>query len=148
MITSVLKVRLHSARRQLLVVQMSLSPAVSTTVLGKRKATTYVLHLAASSPSEHQSEPKPFTSTANLAVHDPPQTYSKKARNPCTYSGCSKSYSKASRLAEHIRSHTGEVIQFRLLRYVHYSLNSSYSVPTCARLVRSPICANPTFKHM
>ncbi|OAX35100.1 hypothetical protein K503DRAFT_746420 [Rhizopogon vinicolor AM-OR11-026] len=88
---------------------MSLSPVVSTTVLGKRKATAYVLHLAASSPpSDHQSDPKPSTSTAKLAVHDSPQPYSKKALNPCTYSGCAKSYSKASRLAEHIRSHTGE----------------------------------------
>jgi general transcription factor IIIA len=91
---------------------MSLSPVISTTVLGKRKVTSYILHLAASSsPSEHQSDPQPSTSTANLAVHDQPQPRSKKACNHCTYSGCSKSYSKASRLAEHIRSHTGEVMR-------------------------------------
>ncbi|KAG2347612.1 hypothetical protein BDR05DRAFT_974100 [Suillus weaverae] len=58
---------------------MSLSLS-STTVLGKRKATRYVLHISATC-------------------------------HPCTYSGCTKSYSKACRLAEHIRSHTGEHTQ-------------------------------------
>jgi uncharacterized Zn-finger protein len=85
----------------------------STTVLGKRKATRYILHISAS------PQPEPSTLTAHLAVHDTPEPFSKKARHPCTYSGCTKSYSKACRLAEHIRSHTGEVTWSGVPFYAH-----------------------------
>jgi hypothetical protein len=119
---------------------MSLSLS-STTVLGKRRATRYVLHISAS------PQPEPSTSTADLAVYDTPEPPSKKARHPCTYSGCTKSYSKACRLAEHIRSHTGEV-RGLVRRFTPTVLISSNSVPTSARLAKNLIYANPIFKHM
>ncbi|KAG1875449.1 hypothetical protein DFJ58DRAFT_756375 [Suillus subalutaceus] len=69
-------------------------------VLGKRKATRYVLH---SSDISASPRPEPSTSTANLTVYDTPaEPSSKKARHPCTYSGYTKSYSKVAHAKSHL----------------------------------------------
>ncbi|KAG0694937.1 hypothetical protein DFH29DRAFT_296356 [Suillus ampliporus] len=127
---------------------MSLSPVISTTVLGKRKATRYILHLSAS------PQPEPSTSTVNLV-----QPASKKARHPCTYSGCTKSYSKACRLAEHIRSHTGErpyvctTCQKSYLRESHLQAHAKSHLPESERpyvCTESATCQKRfwTFQHL
>ncbi|KAG1740797.1 uncharacterized protein EDB91DRAFT_339426 [Suillus paluster] len=129
---------------------MSLSPVISTTVLGKRKATRYILHLSAS------PQPEPSTSTT---VNDTPRPASKKARHPCTYSGCTKSYSKACRLAEHIRSHTGErpyvclTCQKSYLRESHLQAHAKSHLPESERpyvCTESATCQKRfwTFQHL
>lgn len=133
-------------------IRMSLSLS-STTVLGKRKATRYVLHISAS------PQPEPSTSTTNLAVHDTPEPSSKKACHPCTYSGCTKSYSKACRLAEHIRSHTGErpyvctTCQKSYLRESHLQAHAKSHLPESERpyvCTESATCQKRfwTFQHL
>ncbi|KAF9228347.1 hypothetical protein BS17DRAFT_773538 [Gyrodon lividus] len=91
---------------------MATSPTLSTTVLGKRKKPPLVLQLSSSSVSSGITPVAgPSTNpTAELAASNskPSLKVGKKARYQCTYSGCVKSYSKPSRLAEHSRSHTGE----------------------------------------
>ena len=39
----------------------------------------------------------------------PPLKRQKSKNHPCTYEGCSKSYTKPSKLEEHVYTHTGEV---------------------------------------
>ncbi|KAH7883166.1 hypothetical protein F5I97DRAFT_189906 [Phlebopus sp. FC_14] len=85
---------------------MAASPTLSTTVLGKRKSSSLVLRLS-SSPAPTDTTPRAESSTANLQA-GPSLPVGKKARYPCAYAGCNKSYSKPSRLSEHYRSHTGE----------------------------------------
>ena len=93
---------------------MSSSSAVSETavILGKRKQraeSDYVLRLE--SPSYDESTTTEFeegSSTRNRATAFPRKKSNVK-RFSCTYEGCAKAYSKPSRLAEHVRSHTGDV---------------------------------------
>ncbi|KAI0043129.1 hypothetical protein FA95DRAFT_1563607 [Auriscalpium vulgare] len=73
------------------------------TVLGKRRsrAGSLVLHLSGTSESEYEA-PVAGPSTPTLSSKlDWLRPF------PCTHYGCSKSYTKPSRLAEHERSHTG-----------------------------------------
>lgn len=101
---------------------MALSPVLSTTVLGKRKAVeSLVLHLASSpepsasyAPSDSEfdipdvskrakpSTGRPILVNGSLVVNT-------KRRYQCTYERCEKAYTKPSRLEEHERSHTGDV---------------------------------------
>ena len=87
-------------------------------VLGKRKGIaedTYVLHLASSpEPSGEQSDLDSFRNVTKSKPQVPVLVNGKlsletKRLYSCTYDGCKKSYPKPSRLAEHERSHTGEV---------------------------------------
>ncbi|KAF9243099.1 hypothetical protein BU15DRAFT_86518 [Melanogaster broomeanus] len=84
---------------------MATSPTLSTTVLGKRRKSPLVLRLS-SSPVLAEATPVAGLSTSQHRT--PSIKVGKKARYPCTYPECEKSYSKPSRLAEHYRSHTGE----------------------------------------
>ncbi|KAL0577742.1 hypothetical protein V5O48_004236 [Marasmius crinis-equi] len=97
----------------------------SSTILGKRKATSnpeYVLHLVSSpeppgaTDSEFEpSEPEPSSKKQRVALNDSKPillngklaTCDTKKRYACTYDGCTKAYTKPSRLEEHERSHTG-----------------------------------------
>ncbi|KIK90842.1 hypothetical protein PAXRUDRAFT_662159 [Paxillus rubicundulus Ve08.2h10] len=88
---------------------MATSSSVSTTVLGKRKK-SLILRL---SPGPTPSEVPPVAGlsakvSSELVASEPFLDVGKKARYPCTHPGCTKSYPKPSRLAEHCRSHTGE----------------------------------------
>lgn len=104
--------------------RMSISPLLSATVLGKRKAVrksaSLVLHLASSpEPSHPQSDSdfEPPTSPVNSSKFQPlppiiingQLVENTKRRYKCTHKGCTKAYTKPSRLEEHERSHTGEV---------------------------------------
>ncbi|ESK93678.1 transcription factor iiia [Moniliophthora roreri MCA 2997] len=96
----------------------------SSTALGKRKAPgdpNYVLRLASSPEptaeySESEYEPKEcFSENAPESPKRRPILLNgkivagdTKRRYACTYDGCTKAYTKPSRLAEHERSHTGQ----------------------------------------
>ena len=82
---------------------LTMTTTTTETVLGKRKAraNSFVLHLSSSSPPPSTSA-KPILVNGVLLPHT-------EKRYACTYHGCQKSYSKPSRLAEHERSHTGDV---------------------------------------
>jgi hypothetical protein len=94
-----------------------------TQVLGKRRATdTHFLNFF--HPPEPKlcgrSEPREIRepialSTKNgapIIINGKLQSNTKK-RYHCTHEGCDKAYSKPTRLAEHERSHTGEVSLLR-----------------------------------
>ncbi|KAH0829212.1 hypothetical protein J3R83DRAFT_2773 [Lanmaoa asiatica] len=84
---------------------MKTTATLSTTLLGKRRRSHLVLRLSSSpAPSEATTTTPTTEITPEVSLKA-----SKKSRYPCTYSECTKSYSKPSRLAEHQRSHTGEV---------------------------------------
>ncbi|KII95731.1 hypothetical protein PLICRDRAFT_693882 [Plicaturopsis crispa FD-325 SS-3] len=104
------------------------SPVVSATVLGKRKAESFVLHLSSASsyaPSDSELEldrpanakagpsHAPILVNGNLIPHT-------SRRYKCTHQGCDKAYTKPSRLEEHERSHTGQ------RPYVCNKCNKSY----------------------
>lgn len=89
-----------------------------TTVLGKRKTPatkSLVLHLSSpeSTYTPLDSDLDPIASTSN--INGPPILVNGSLipfttkRYRCTYEGCDKAYSKPTRLAEHERSHTGQV---------------------------------------
>lgn len=87
--------------------------------LGKRKTNapsqTLVLHLSSPEPSYAPSDSDfdPIASSSN--INGPPILVNGSLvpfttkRYQCTYGGCNKAYSKPTRLAEHERSHTGQV---------------------------------------
>ena len=87
----------------------SIAAFASETVLGKRKSPkSLVLHLVADSssqplPLETSKKTLPILVNGLLVPHT-------NKRYKCTYSACEKFYSKPSRLAEHERSHTGQVV--------------------------------------
>ena len=96
--------------------------STATVTLRTRKGPpteTGVLHLSSSpSPgndthSESEYEPQHEAGPSILSIQPPAPKNAvaahRKGRYPCTYEGCLKSYSKPSRLAEHERSHSGDV---------------------------------------
>ncbi|KAH7921273.1 hypothetical protein BV22DRAFT_1038843 [Leucogyrophana mollusca] len=110
------------------------SVMTSTAVLGKRKA-ALVLHLSSASECELPA---------------------KKARHRCTYPGCTKSYTKPCRLAEHTRSHTGErpfictVCQKSYLRESHLQAHSQSHKPESERPLVCTTCEKRfwTLQHL
>ncbi|KAI0651729.1 hypothetical protein C8Q79DRAFT_897834 [Trametes meyenii] len=93
------------------------SSTATTIALRKRKhRDSFVIHLSSPSPS-CENDP-----TYTESEHDPGQTSDpppppllartrtpkREKRYACSFEGCSKTYSKPSRLAEHERSHTGD----------------------------------------
>jgi hypothetical protein len=81
----------------------------TTTVLGKRRIRTekLVLRLSSSPEPWELLEPLVQRKSEPILLNDAPIPSAKKYR--CVNDGCGKSYTKPSRLAEHERSHTGEV---------------------------------------
>ena len=93
------------------------STSTSTTVtLGKRKhRNSLVIHLSSPSPSCDNDPAYTESEYDTAQLSDASIPISKKNRNNekkryvCAFEGCSKSYTKPSRLEEHERSHTGDV---------------------------------------
>ncbi|KAI0704925.1 hypothetical protein BC835DRAFT_1315791 [Cytidiella melzeri] len=89
---------------------MSVASA-STVVLGKRKkrvSNNYVLQLDSTSCEEHTgSEYETGSSVCAITAKGSRKRTAAK-RFSCTHEGCMKAYTKPSRLAEHVRSHTGD----------------------------------------
>ena len=96
---------------------MSRSPLLSSTVLGKRKqvrdSAPLILHLASSPEPIHTQSDSDFELETEKGL--PPiivngeLVLNTKRKYKCTYEGCTKAYTKPSRLEEHERSHTGDV---------------------------------------
>lgn len=95
----------------------------TTQVLGKRRTTTtHFLNFFHPPEPTYDSLPgpkkfpEPFAGSSKngvpVIINGKLQANTKK-RYQCTHSGCEKAYSKPSRLAEHERSHTGEVCPSR-----------------------------------
>ncbi|OBZ78722.1 Transcription factor IIIA [Grifola frondosa] len=94
-----------------------LTSSATTITLRKRKnrdSEPFVLHLSSPSPScefdPSQSESEYEPGTISLVPSGPALVSSSKGgrRYECTFEGCTKAYTKPSRLAEHQRSHTGD----------------------------------------
>ncbi|KAF5388876.1 hypothetical protein D9757_005591 [Collybiopsis confluens] len=81
----------------------------TVSVLGKRKpsASSYAIQLQSTPESAQEqatvAKVKPIIINGRLADGNT------KKRYQCTSAGCEKAYTKPSRLAEHMRSHTGEM---------------------------------------
>lgn len=125
-------------------------------ILGKRRAddshslalcSTEVTRL--SSPSDIHRAPVPVPSKHNkLVIVNGKLQIGVKKRYQCTHEGCDKAYSKPSRLAEHERSHTGEVSGVFMNRWFLIQLNTYTSVPTNVKRAGSLICEKLTSTHM
>lgn len=105
----------------------------TTKVLGKRRAEHSHLLTFRSAGSAHNTLSAP--STAPVIINGKLLPHTKK-RYQCTYDGCNNAYSKPSRLAEHERSHTGEVSRilkesFFFLALTHNILQRPYHCITC-----------------
>ncbi|KAM5538163.1 hypothetical protein V8D89_008050 [Ganoderma adspersum] len=126
---------------------VSTSSAI-TVALGKRKRRdSLVIHLSSPAPStendltytesehehhlEHVSGPPPTTSSS--------RTPKSKRHYSCTFKGCTKTYTKLSRLAEHERSHTGDrpfvcnVCNKSYLRETHLQAHARTHLPSSAK---------------
>ena len=92
--------------------------SITTVTLGKRKRErrdSLVIHLSSPAPSceddliytgseyEHGQASDYLSEGPSLGVARAKRRYA------CTFEGCIKAYTKPSRLAEHERSHTGDV---------------------------------------
>lgn len=112
----------------------------SETVLGKRKSpTSFVLHLFNDSTSQLPSKkPPPIIVNGSLVPHT-------NKRYKCTYSNCEKSYSKPSRLSEHERSHTGQVVYSVYFHSLSFINNTS--VLSSAIFATNRIFGKLIFKH-
>lgn len=114
---------------------MLTSPVISTTVLGKRKAVrdsvSLVLHLASGSESSHalsDSDFEPQALSLPPLIINGKLVENTKKKYRCTYQGCTKAYTKPTRLQEHERSHTGEVSCL----FIHpYSVDPCFTAPIC-----------------
>lgn len=95
-------------------------PSSSTTVvLRKRKRATspLVLRLSSSpaptshSESEYDPQYSPVSPVVSITLDAGPseRSIARKKKYACDFEGCHKAYSKPARLAEHQRSHTGDV---------------------------------------
>lgn len=115
--------------------QTAMKTISTTTVLGKRRKSHLILRLSSSPAPLEAATAAPSTETLN-----------KKARHPCTYSECTKSYSKASRLAEHQRSHTGEV-RIAVTPDCRSFIIFLYSVRLHVTHVASPTCERVIYRR-
>lgn len=95
---------------------MSCSPVLSTAtvVLGKRKERppdNLVLRLASSPPPSHDAQTESEFEVGSSSAHQAflGRRIPRVKKHQCMYEGCTKAYSKPSRLGEHVRSHTGDV---------------------------------------
>lgn len=82
---------------------------------------------ASQSPLNEAEEDAPTASTSRLSTpmsssKARPKAIRRQTRYFCTWGGCCKSYAKPVRLAEHMRSHTGE----RPFECTHEGCNASY----------------------
>jgi hypothetical protein len=113
----------------------------SETVLGKRKSLrSFILHLVSDSTSQPPSKnsPPPIIVNGSLVPHT-------NKRYKCTYNNCEKSYSKSSRLAEHERSHTGQVVCMAIIPSL--VVHKRPSVLSSAIPATNHIFGKPISKH-
>lgn len=97
----------------------------TTTILGKRQRSHFVLQVSAVSDLSHVPKSLPIIINGTLV------TSGTKKRYQCTHPDCPKAYTKPSRLKEHERSHTGQVRAFlQPIRLLNRS--SARSVATTA----------------
>ena len=120
---------------------------VSDIVLGKRKARTeYVLRLTSSpepTTASDSDEPPSTISHSKPIIVNGVLVEKTRKRYKCTFSGCDKAYGKPSRLAEHERTHTGEVYPNFVGETYTLSVHSGHSF---AKLAKSPTIGRPIFR--
>jgi hypothetical protein len=115
-------------------------------ILGKRNraSSQYLLRLTASPELTDSDLERPVASTSKLfppvLINGTLVSHTKK-RYKCTHEGCDKAYSKPSRLEEHERSHSGQVLDFSTLR-VH-SRRNLFSAPSFVKNAPSRTYAKP-----
>ncbi|KAH9898532.1 hypothetical protein C8Q73DRAFT_727296 [Cubamyces lactineus] len=123
----------------------SSSTAVAVTTRKRKHRDSLVIHLSSPSPScendptytESEYEPGQASDVPAASARAP--TPGTKKRYTCTFEGCTKAYSKSSRLAEHQRSHTGDrpyvcsVCNKSYLRETHLQAHSRTHLPSSAR---------------
>lgn len=132
-------------------------PAVATVsmVLRKRSRTQnerLVLHLSSPPPNLEPSSDSEFE-PEDISANPSASTSSKRKevvfdsgrQFKCGFEGCSKSYTKPSRLAEHERTHTGEV---RTVVLLLIKSDNDLSVPMPVRPVTKHIFENHISKHI
>ncbi|KAI8995510.1 hypothetical protein BD414DRAFT_479749 [Trametes punicea] len=123
-----------------------LSSTATTLTLRKRKRRdSLVIHISSPSPScendplytESEYDPGQASDVPSAAPRA--RTPGKQKRYTCTFEGCTKAYSKLSRLAEHERSHTGDrpfvcsTCNKSYLRESHLQAHARTHLPSSAR---------------
>ena len=83
-------------------------------------------------------------SPSSKGPHSQPRT----KNHACSYDGCTKAYVKPSRLKEHERSHTGQVITLPPLSHTQELTPAPRSAHTPVLHAQNPTSANPTSKPM
>ncbi|KAF8893883.1 hypothetical protein BD779DRAFT_1641349 [Infundibulicybe gibba] len=127
----------------------------SQAVLGKRKAElhpkSYIIRLGTASPEIARAALSDSDANARSAFIAPasldPDTRSRRRKTYCcTHTGCTKSYTKPSRLAEHERSHSGdrpfecETCKKTYLRDTHLHAHQRTHLPESERPL---VCPQP-----
>ena len=115
----------------------SSSTVTTTVVLGKRKSRqsedklSIRLECASITGSTYESQTECKTDTIQYASPSRSPAIPER-RYRCSYEGCSKAYTKPSRLAEHERVHTGDVCRYLcFLAYVKFLFQRPYTCSTC-----------------
>ena len=108
-------VRHFTSRYMATFVDPSASTSTTVTLRKRKRRDSLVIHLSSPSPScdndlaytESEHDPSYISDAPEVITRERPPKCRK--RYACSYDGCTKSYTKPSRLEEHERSHTGTV---------------------------------------
>ena len=104
----------HRRRISWMTSALSATTATTVVVLGKRKTRSTDDHLSlrldySTTEHEHQTESEYDTDSIQPHASTSAGPKRRERRYKCSHEGCLKAYTKPSRLAEHERSHTGDV---------------------------------------
>ncbi|KAI0374296.1 hypothetical protein BV20DRAFT_961419 [Pilatotrama ljubarskyi] len=125
------------------VLDVSSSTATAYTLRKRKRQDSLVIHLSSPAPScendPTESEYDPGQASDAPAPLSGPSVPKRQKRYPCSFEGCTKAYSKPSRLAEHERSHTGDrpfvcaTCNKSYLRETHLQAHARTHLPSSAK---------------